>query len=92
MGLSVLRMADGLVTLVDEVNLKGASLLVRKVFGLGAEGCLHLRWVWQPLKPCDTYLTSCQLHPGGNLFSKPVAERLEWPRLLQMSQVVRLEM
>ena len=38
MGLSVLRMADGLVTLVDEVNLKGGSLLVRKVFGLGAEG------------------------------------------------------
>ena len=38
MGLSVLRMADGLVTLVDEVNLKGASLLVRKVFGLGPEG------------------------------------------------------
>ena len=37
-GLSVLRMADGLVTLEDEVNLKGASLLVRKVFGLGAEG------------------------------------------------------
>ena len=30
MALSVLRMADGLVTLVDEV--------VRKVFGLGAEG------------------------------------------------------
>ena len=25
MGLRVLRMADGLVTLVDEVNLKGAS-------------------------------------------------------------------
>ena len=38
MGLSVLRMADSLVTLLDEVNLKGASLLVRKVFGLGAEG------------------------------------------------------
>ena len=38
MGLSVLRMADGLVILVDEVNLKGASLLVRKFFGLGAEG------------------------------------------------------
>ena len=37
-GLSVLRMADGLVTLVDEMNLKGASLLVRKVFGLEAEG------------------------------------------------------
>ena len=37
MGLSVLRMADGLVTLVDERNLKGASLLVRKVFGF---------WVW----------------------------------------------
>ena len=33
-----LRMADGLVTLVDEVNLKGASLLVRKILGLGAEG------------------------------------------------------
>ena len=35
-------MEDGLVILVDEVNLKGASLLVRKVFGLGAEregGC-----------------------------------------------------
>ena len=31
-------MAGGLVTLVDEVNLKGASLLVRKVFGLGVEG------------------------------------------------------
>ena len=38
MGLSVLRMANGLVTLVDEVNLKGASLSIRKVFGLGAEG------------------------------------------------------
>ena len=38
MGLSVLRMADGLVTLVDEVDLKGASLLLRGVFGLGAEG------------------------------------------------------
>ena len=38
MGLSVLRIADGLVTLVYEVNLKGASLLVRKVFGWGAEG------------------------------------------------------
>ena len=37
MELSVLKMADGLVTLVDEVNLKGASLLVRKVFGLGTE-------------------------------------------------------
>ena len=35
MGLSVLRMADGLVTLVDEVNLKGASLLVRKVLVWG---------------------------------------------------------
>ena len=43
MGLSALRMADGLVTLVDEVNLKGASLLVRKVFGLGAEGAGGLR-------------------------------------------------
>ena len=36
-GLSVLRMADGLVTLVDKGNLKGASLLVRKVFGLGGQ-------------------------------------------------------
>ena len=35
MGLSVLRMADGLVTLVDEVNLKGASLLVRRVLVWG---------------------------------------------------------
>ena len=39
MGLSVLiRMADGLVTLLDEVNLKGASLLARKVFGFGSRG------------------------------------------------------
>ena len=38
MGLSVLRMADGLVTLVDQVDLKGASLLVRKAFWFGAEG------------------------------------------------------
>ena len=38
MGLSVLKMADGLMTLVDEVNLKGASFLVGRVFGLGAEG------------------------------------------------------
>ena len=105
MGLSVLSMADGLVTLVDEVNLKGASLLVRKVFGLGAEGaggrigdllhqtgysrqCLHLSGFWQSLKLCDTYLTSCQLRPGGNLCGKPVAERLEWPRSLQISQAV----
>ena len=42
-GLSVLRMADGLVTLEDEVNLKGASLLVRKVFGLWAEGAGRCR-------------------------------------------------
>ena len=35
MGLSVLRMAVGLV---DKVNLKGASLLVRKVFDLGEDG------------------------------------------------------
>ena len=34
-GLSVLSVADGLVTLVDEVNLKGASLLVRKVLWFG---------------------------------------------------------
>ena len=31
-------MGLSLVTLVDEVNLKRASRLVRKVFGLGAEG------------------------------------------------------
>ena len=37
-GLSVLRITDGLVPLVDEVNLKGASPLARKVFGFGAEG------------------------------------------------------
>ena len=37
MRLSVLRMADGLVTLVDEVNLKGASLLVRKISVWGRE-------------------------------------------------------
>ena len=107
MGLSVLKMADGLVTLVDEVNLKGASLLVRKVLvweqraqeDVGdllhqtgySRRCLHLSGFWQPLKLCDTYLTSCQLSPGGNLCSKPVAERLEWPRWLQISQAVRLK-
>ena len=32
MELSVLRMADGLVTLVDEVNLKGASLFGKEGF------------------------------------------------------------
>ena len=98
MGLSVLKMVDGLVTLVDEVNLKGASLLVRRGFGLGqraqegvgdllhqtgcSQRCLHRSAFWQPLKLCDTYLTSCQLPPGRNLCSKPVAERLKWPRLL----------
>ena len=43
MGLSAVRMADGLVTLVDEVNLKGASLLVRKVFCLREEGAGGLK-------------------------------------------------
>ena len=38
-GLSDLRiMADGLMTLVDAVNLKGISLLAREVLGLEAEG------------------------------------------------------
>ena len=43
MRLSVSRMAVGLVTLVDEVNLKGDSLLVRKVFGLGGTGLMKMR-------------------------------------------------
>ena len=38
MGLSVLRITHGLVTLVDEVNLKRGSLLVRKVFWFGGKG------------------------------------------------------
>ena len=33
-GLSDLRIADGLMTLVDEVNLERASLLAREVLGL----------------------------------------------------------
>ena len=37
-GLSDLRMADGLMTLVDEVNLKGLSLLGREVLDLEVEG------------------------------------------------------
>ena len=37
MGLSVFRVADGLVTLVDEVNLKGFTF-GKKGFWLGAEG------------------------------------------------------
>ena len=36
-GVSDLRMADGLMTLVDAVNLKGVSLLASKVWGLEAE-------------------------------------------------------
>ena len=42
--LSVLRMADGFVTLVDELNLKGASFLAKEVFGLVAEGAGGRRW------------------------------------------------
>ena len=37
-GLSDVRMTDGLMTLVDAVNLKGVSLLAREVLGLEAEG------------------------------------------------------
>ena len=37
-GLSDLRMAHGLMTLFDELNLKGVSLLSREVLGLEAEG------------------------------------------------------
>ena len=33
-----LRMADGLMTLVDELNLKGGSPLAREVLGVEAEG------------------------------------------------------
>ena len=33
-----LRIADGFMTLVDAVNLKGVSLLAREVLGLEAEG------------------------------------------------------
>ena len=71
-GAECLKIADGLVTLVDEVNLKGASLLARENFGLGAEGVgdllhqtgysqrsLHLNGFWHPLKLCDRYLSSC---------------------------------
>ena len=109
--LSVLRMTDGLVTLVDDVNLKGASFLVRKAFLVWGEvvsgllhqtgysqWCLHLSGFWQPLKLYYTCLklAFCQLRPGGGggggLCSKPVPERLEWPCLLQISQVVRLKM
>ena len=43
MGLSVLGIADRLVTLVDDVNLKDASLLVSKAFGLGTEGAAGRR-------------------------------------------------
>ena len=37
-GLSDLRMAHGLMTLFDELNMKGVSLLSREVLGLEAEG------------------------------------------------------
>ena len=37
-GLSGLRMTDGLMTLVDEMNLNGFSPLAREVLGLEAEG------------------------------------------------------
>ena len=39
-GLSDLRMADGLMTLVDEMNLDGFSTLAREVLGLEAEGAV----------------------------------------------------
>ena len=38
MRLSVLGTADSSVTLVNEVNLKGASLLARGIFTLGDRG------------------------------------------------------
>ena len=78
-------MVDGLVTLVDAVNLTGVSFL-----GLEAEGtwrgggvafqwhqtdysqlCLHLHEVWPIRKPYNTCLTSCQLHPGRHFGYKP---------------------
>ena len=37
-GLSDLRMADGFMTLVDEMNLNGISPLTRDILGLEAEG------------------------------------------------------
>ena len=37
-GLNDLYMADGLMTLMDEMNLKGVSPLAREVVGLEAEG------------------------------------------------------
>ena len=36
--LSDLRMADGLIALVNELNLKGVSPVAREVLGLDAEG------------------------------------------------------
>ena len=36
-GLSDLKMADGLMTLVDELNLKRVSSLAREVLGLEAD-------------------------------------------------------
>ena len=37
-GLKDLRMVDGMMTLVDDVNLNGVSPLAREVLGLEAEG------------------------------------------------------
>ena len=44
MGMSVLRMVDSLVTLVDEVNLDWTLLLAREGFGLEAEDAGVRRW------------------------------------------------
>ena len=37
-GLNELRMADGLMTLMDEMNLNGVSPLPREVLGFGGRG------------------------------------------------------
>ena len=48
-------MADGLLTLVDEVNLKGASLLTREALSLEAEGVGGVQLTYRKMKiwyPC----------------------------------------
>ena len=55
-----------------------------------SQRCLGLSGFWQLLELCDVCLASCQLHPGGNLCSGPVAGQLQWPCWLRVSRAVRL--
>ena len=57
MGLNVLRMVDGLVTLVDKVNLKGLHFWQRKflVWGQRAQEDVLVTYCIKQATPSDVY-------------------------------------